>query len=87
MAGRGKFSSRKKLHSASLGFGGFHRCQFTCKFQARPDIRLGERGIILQNLRVRLSGGDGAHDIGHEHARAAHDGFAVTNRRVKLNSI
>jgi hypothetical protein len=36
---------------------------------------------------MRLSGGNGAHDVGHEHARAAHHGFAMTNRRVKLDSI
>jgi hypothetical protein len=34
-----------------------------------------------------LSGGYGADDIGHEHTRAAHYRFAMTNRRVKLDSV
>jgi hypothetical protein len=34
-----------------------------------------------------LAGGKGADDVADQHPRAAHDGFAVANRRFKLDTI
>jgi hypothetical protein len=36
---------------------------------------------------MRLSGSNRADDVRHQNARAAHDGFAMTDRRIKRDLI
>jgi len=85
--GTRKIFVEKKFHPAMSGFDGFHGRQFTGEFQAGADVGFLQRGIILQNLLVRLSCGDRADDAGNQNARAAHDGSAVADRRVKRDLI
>jgi hypothetical protein len=54
---------RGKISSAASGFDGFHGLQSTGEFQADADAVFRQRGIILQNFPVRLTGGDCAADV------------------------
>ena len=77
----------EKLHPAGSGFDGFHGRQLAGEFQAGANIGLGQRGIMRRISEWDCPAATAPTIFASQNAGSANDGLAVTNGRVKRDSI